>query len=805
MYSFPKEQAVDFKDIKRYPGFDWQEYLLLYPNLKKNGVNTEAKAIRHWLLNGRKEGREYSFSRWLKMAQKEMKHYPDFDWQEYVVLNSDLKHMGIETKEALICHWLLYGRKEGRVYRKNAQKAAGEGTSLLKRDEEDNKLRLHPDLLDCGLTFGKKPGSIGCAKGHKRITFPKTTKPIVSIVIPVYNQFLQTYLCLKTVANTIAGLEYEVILCDDASTGAIKNIHKFTKNLRVVRNRKNLGFLRSCNRAAGLARGEYLVFLNNDTTPRKDWLNHMVRIANADPKVGIVGARLFFPDGWLQEAGCIIFKDATGWNYGRGKDSSSPEYNYVKEVDYVSGACLMVRRSLWKTIGGFDTRYSPAYFEDTDLAFEVRKRGYKVIYQSQAEVVHYEGVSSGTDESSGVKKYQVINRAKFLKKWAKVLSKDHVVNGEKIFLSRDRSLKKKTIVVIDHYVPTFDQDAGSKCMFQYLKFFKDMGMNVKFIGDNFACQQPYTAILQQMGIEVLYGSWYQENIKNWILRNSQYIDFFFLSRPHITEKYIDDIRRNTKAKILYFGHDLHYLRLMRQFEATKDPKALEDAEKSRQLEISLCNKADVAFYPSDAEIRELEGKVKLCKRKKLPLYIFDGTDKQVYHFKERYDLLFVGSFNHPPNPDGIKWFLDEVFPKVLKKLPGVRLYVIGSNTPEWLKQYASENVHVIGWVSDEDLQGYFRKTRLLIVPLRFGAGIKGKILEAMYNGTPVVTTKVGAEGIKTTALSVAQGADDFSRRIVSLYTDRRKLVRMSLEGVKFIKQNYSKHAALKAFEGIFQF
>ena len=143
-----------------------------------------------------------------------------------------------------------------------------------------------------------------------------------------------------------------------------------------------------------------MCFLNNDTVVRGGWLEHLVITAEGDPKIGAVGAKLLYPDGRLQEAGNILWRDATGWNVGHAENPEDPRYNFLRDADYVSGAALLVRRELFERLGGFSEAYRPAYYEDADLCFGVRSLGYRVVYQPRAEVVHYEGVTSG-DERAG--------------------------------------------------------------------------------------------------------------------------------------------------------------------------------------------------------------------------------------------------------------------------------------------------------------------------------------------------------------------------------------------------------------------
>lgn len=252
--------------------------------------------------------------------------------------------------------------------------------------------------------------------------------PTASIVIPAFNHSATTDACLGAVTDTLpADFRGEILVIDDASTDDTPEMLarwvSRDARVRVIRNASNLGFLDSCNRAAEDATGEILVFLNNDTLPRPGWLPPLLRTLAEAPGAGAVGGKLLYPDGTLQEAGGIIFNDASGCNVGRGDPSPDrPAYNMLREVDYCSGALLATPRDLFLSLGGFDPRYRPAYYEDTDYCFTLWDRGYRVFYQPQSEIVHLEGVTSGTDLSAGVKSYQVVNRVRFTEKWQAALA-----------------------------------------------------------------------------------------------------------------------------------------------------------------------------------------------------------------------------------------------------------------------------------------------------------------------------------------------------------------------------------------------
>ncbi len=632
---------------------------------------------------------------------------------------------------------------------------------------------------------------------HGMVHLPKEEHPLVSIVIPVYNQIHYTYACLCSIEEHTKDVPYEVIIADDVSTDATAELSRYVENAVICRNKENQGFLGNCNQAAEAARGKYILFLNNDTQVTEGWLSSLVNLIESDPSIGMVGSKLVYPDGRLQEAGGIIWSDGSGWNYGRMDDPDKPEYNYVKDVDYISGASIMLPVSLWKQIGGFDKRYAPAYCEDADLAFEVRKAGYRVVYQPLSKVIHFEGISNGTDvNGTGLKRYQVENSKKMREKWAEEFKNQYENTGNPDpFRARERSRGKQIILVVDHYVPTFDKDAGSKCTFQYMKMFVEKGFVVKFLGDNYAHEEPYTTALEQLGIEVLYGDEYRTGIWDWLEKHGKDIAFVYLNRPHIAVKYIDFIRSHTDIKILYFGHDLHFLRETREYEITGDEEIKKSADYWRSVELSLMKKTDMAYYPSYVErdlIHDINPKIRV---KDIPLYVYETFKESLdLDFEKKEGLLFVGGFGHPPNADAVLWFVKEVFPKIREKL-AVNFYIVGSRVTDEIKalEQPGNGVVVKGFVSDEELEELYRKCRIVVVPLRYGAGIKGKVLEAMYNGAVVVTTSIGAEGIKEASdvLTVRDEADEFAEAVMELYDAPDKCRQISENTQIYMKEHFS--------------
>ncbi len=633
--------------------------------------------------------------------------------------------------------------------------------------------------------------------GKISLAFDLPEEPRVSVIIPVYNQLDFTLGCLQSIAEHKPDCSFEIIVADDCSTDDTRDVILPISGIRYIRNPENLGFIRSCNHASEHARGEFVFFLNNDTQVTAGWLDSLAAVFDQHRDAGIVGSRLLFPDGKLQEAGGIVWDDASGWNFGRLDDPEKPEFNYLKEVDYVSGAALMIRRSLLTSLGRFDERFVPAYYEDTDLAFAVRDAGYKVFMQPRSNIVHFEGVTNGTETGSGIKRYQVENQGKFLAKWQSVLARDHFPNAENLFLARDRSRFKTTVLVVDHYVPHYDRDAGSRSTWQYLQLMVNAGFNVKFIGDNFFRHEPYATELENMGIEVLCGNDYARNWQQWIIDNAPAIDVIYLQRPHISENFLPVINTlEHRPRIIYFGHDLHFLRLERQHEVERDPQLASEAAQWKQREFDIFHQVDLVYYPSKVEVSRIKQEMPEIQVKAIPLYIFEEDGSEDYDSDIRRDLLFVGGFNHTPNVDAVKWFIQKVFPQITASLPDVKLHVVGSNMPGDINDLGGGNVIMHGFLEDDQLDTLYSSIRLCVVPLRYGAGVKGKVLESMHKGVPVVTTAIGAEGIPEAEVCMCVSSiDDYGASVIRLYQDLDELNRMSNSARLLISEHYSVQAA----------
>ena len=633
--------------------------------------------------------------------------------------------------------------------------------------------------------------SIFLIKKNILLKIPYFYKPLVSIIIPVHNNFRYTYNCIFSILEAKPIIPYEIIIGDDMSKDKTKSIEKYIKNIRVHNNNEKYNFLMNCNEAAKLSKGKYVLFLNNDTKVNKEWLISLIKLIESDENIGMVGSKLINPDGTLQEAGGIVWNNGECANFGRGDNLDKPEYNYIKEVDYISGASILIRKSIWEKIGGFDKRYIPAYYEDTDLAFELRKHGYKVMYQPKSVVIHYEGISNGRDLSSGIKKFQLVNKIKFVEKWKNELK--YQKEQGNTFLSRDRRYNKR-ILVINNEIPIFNKDTESRCIFMYLNLFIEIGLQVTFISDSLEKIEPYTTILQQKGIEVLYGDWYKKNLENWMKNNLIYFKYVYLQSPKTTQKYIDFIRNYFSGKIFYFAYDLHYIRLSREYNITQNEESKKQSEMFRIIEMEIFFKVDIIYVVGNYEYQILQKQFEQKTIRNIPIFIYENQLTNVEKdFSKRKDLVFVADFLDSSNIDAVLWFSKEIYPKIVEKFPEIIWHIVGPNITDEIKKLQSRNIKIEGSLSDEDLHSLYQKCRIAVIPLRFGSGVKSKIIEAAYNQIPIVTTSIGGEGLDNSlgTFIMEDDAEKMSKLISELYMDFSELKKMSNLGKKFIETYFT--------------
>ena len=354
--------------------------------------------------------------------------------------------------------------------------------------------------------------------------------------------------------------------------------------------------------------------------------------------------------------------------------------------------------------------------------------------------------------------------------------------------------KKKKILVIDLSIPTFDTNAGNRCTFMYLKLLKELGFNVTFFAADFINREPYTSILQKNEIEVLYGDYYKKNITIWLKDNIKHYNFVYLQRPEVADKYLDIIKEHYKGKIIYFGHDLHYLRLLRKSKLINNTSIKNESEIVQKQEMEIFSKVDVIHVVGNYEEKILKDIFLHKPIRNIPIYIYYKQLSNVEKdFSKRHGIIYIGNFRHPPNIDAILWFIKDIFPLIIKKFPDIILHIVGSYIPIELKKLENKNIKFEKYLSDDNLRILYGKCRIAIAPLRYGAGVKGKLVEAAYNQIPMITTSIGGEGLDSSIGSfiIENDPNKMANLISDLYINFSKLKQMSDSGKVFIEKYFS--------------
>jgi O-antigen biosynthesis protein len=618
-------------------------------------------------------------------------------------------------------------------------------------------------------------------------------QPVVSIVVCAQRGYLPALRCLHRIAVHRPESSFEVILIDDACSDQEMRRLAAIPRLRIERNDAPIGYARCCNRAANLARGQYLHFLSDEILVHDGWLDSLLRAFELRRDCALVGPKLLLPNGRLQAAGGVVWRDGSAWHFGHGDDPSRSDYSYLRETDYCSGVAIITPKALFKRLGRFSVTDTTIHCEDVDLAFKVRASGARVYFQPGSLVSHF---PNGTASAESIGRRQLENAHAIRASWANVLDADHRPYDNGVRIARERLKPRRTVLVLDQYVPKPDRDAGSRSVWDIVTTLVADGWNVKFWPHTLWYEPGYVEGLQSLGVEVIYGAEHSDRFGELLEELGTSLAAVMINRPLVAKEYLSQVRRHSRAKVLYYGHDIHYLRLREQARVLGVRPSGEQRLMSR-LEPRIWKLSDMVLYPSDSEVAEVRSLDPRIEARQIPLLAFDrfGTPR-VGRRPERPKLLFVAGSGHRPNRDGALWLMREVMPILRQRGVEFELKVVGSNVPGEIRGFLSSDTQFIGWVSDAELDRLYQSSDLAVVPLRYGAGVKGKVAEALRWGLPLVTTPAGAQGLAglDRIVPVCTDAEQFAGEIQCMLASPAALEKMSRDMIEFAKLRFSRDA-----------
>jgi GT2 family glycosyltransferase len=632
------------------------------------------------------------------------------------------------------------------------------------------------------------------------ISFPHVTDPVVSVIIPAHNHVNVTYYALSALLVAHNKVSFEVIVVDDASTDATSRLEKIVSGIRVLHSDEPQRFIRACNAGVAQARGTYVVLLNNDTEPTLGWLDSLVDAFERFDRVGLVGSKLLYPDGTLQDAGGIIWNSGNPWNYGNGGNPWDPRFCYARQVDYLSGAAVMTTRAIWDEVGGLSRYLEPMYFEDTDLAFKIREAGYRTYFVPSSVVYHFEGTTSGTDSSSGFKRYQEINRPKFKRRWAKAYAA-FGTEGHEPDLEKDRGIVGR-ILFMDYTTPREDRDAGSYAARREIELVQSLGYKVTFLPQNLAHFGSYTQEMEQNGVEMIHAPFFL-SVQEFLEKRAAEFDAVYITRYYVAQDTIHRIRQiNPKARIILNNADLHFLRELRAAMTTEDPNRLPAVRSVREQELEVMKQADLVLSYNEVEHAVITSHTEGQARVMTCPWVVDIPD-HVPPLDGRRGLSFLGSFNHHPNGEGVRWFCSKVMS--LLDTQETRLTIYGSGMGPDIAALASDRIDPAGFV--ERIADAYDRHRIFVAPLLSGAGIKGKVLSAIAHGIPTVLSPVAAEGIGLRSghdCLIAEAPQDWAAAIRALSEDDALWTAMSQAAQDYAASRFSFEAGQAKMKAAFE-
>lgn len=613
------------------------------------------------------------------------------------------------------------------------------------------------------------------------IAFERSADPIASIIVLAWKSAPHLLNCLQTLKHAVARVPSEVVLVlNEPEADLLAEVETRVRGALVVRSRVNLGYGGGVNFGVSRSSGEYVVLLNDDTEVDVDWLETLIEAAERRPTAGAIGGTSLFFDGTIQEAGNIVWADGSTVKVGRDLPSGSAKYDYERRVDYCGGSSLLVRRDCWDRLGGMDAElYYPAYYEDTDFCLRIASElGLEVWYQPRSIIRHHESAATNSHFRGFL--FQR-NRQQFIDRWSAFLATRDAAAPEDARAVEAAAWRaagaRPRVLLIDDQVADPAIGSGYPRMMETIRQLVLDGFQLS-IFTSLVDGSHHTDEMRQLGIQVLDG--YLEAHLTEILEDAfTPFDLVLVSRPHNFERFAPVVRSiMPESPIVYDAEALFHRRIERQAALEGDlgvqVRLREEAETMRTTEAAIAREADGLISISDDEARFLSQFSTSPVLVHGPL--LGGIEPGPAGFMERADIGFVAGWGggaKSPNVDALAWFAHEVMPSVLARVPHARLVVTGMRPPMEARRFAGPSIVFLGGV--DDLKALYDSLRVAIVPMRFGAGVKIKTVEALQFGVPTVATAVGAEGVPvdvTDALLVDDDAQGFALKVAALVDEQ---------------------------------
>ncbi|MFA6959418.1 MAG: glycosyltransferase [Opitutaceae bacterium] len=605
---------------------------------------------------------------------------------------------------------------------------------------------------------------------------PYSERPTISILIVVWNQAELTLACLRSLQGAVAGIDAEILIADNASTDQSPLLWDVISGVRIFRHAHNQGFLLAAGGLAREARGDHLLFLNNDTTLEHDSIGRALASLHRRPGIGAVGARVLLPHGVVQEAGNTIWNDGSCSGYGRGRSPDDPGVLDWKYTDYVSGVFLLTRRADFIRLGGFDERLAPAYCEDVDYCIKLWRDGLAVVCDPAVVVHHYEFGSSATPEAAIALQRRNIGILHQLHGDWLASQPAWDAGGIETRFCRD-SAYRGHVLVVDDRVPDFYTGAGAPRAVALFEALLALNWKITFY-PTAGCRIPSKWFQDRFGSEIrVIHAADREVFAKWLELYRDTFDTVFISRVHNMEAlgglFTDVSQADRRIRVIYDAEAICALRDIVAARIGGSPLNEDKCLRMVTAELALAADADLICAVSGGEAECFHDHYAGQKPVEVLAHTLGPRPVFKAEFAERSGLLFVGRLSeaNSPNVDSILWFMREVYPLLAGEIGGpIRIIGDPSALPADVRRLP--NVQLLGPV--DDLAPYYEQARVFIAPTRFAAGIPLKVIEAARHNLPVVCTSLLAGQLEWRhehEVLVADTAEEFARECIRLHGD----------------------------------
>ncbi|HBN76331.1 MAG TPA: glycosyl transferase family 2 [Planctomycetaceae bacterium] len=634
-----------------------------------------------------------------------------------------------------------------------------------------------------------------------KLVFDAPDKPVVSIILVLYNRAELTFQCLQSILANVQ-TSFEVVIYDNGSTDLTNSLLDRLDNVVTIRGDKNVGYVQAVNRAVEASQGTYTLLLNNDTQLTSRAIETGIEDLESDPGIGGVGARLILPNGTLQEAGSMIWSDGSTLGYSRGKHVEFYEAMFMRTVDYCSAAFWLMRRTDFDRFHGFDEGFSPAYYEEVDLASRMNQAGLRQVYDPRIVVLHYEFASSKSSDAAI--KLQVAHRSRFVSRNRAYLSQQLEKSPENILQARTPNDKNRRVLFIEDQIPHSELGSGFPRSNLMVHSLVELGYEVTlFVMTN--NQEDWNSAYRDLprNVEIVQGI-SCPSLVDFLNERQQHYGALIISRPHNMEKLNailaeqPDILSGTK--IIYDAEAIFTIREIERLRLSGVDVSNEQKLKMLREELQIVGKADVVLAVS-------AGEAKLFRDQGKEVHVLShalSTVKIIPDVADRKGLLFVGAVHDTgsPNAKSLVWLCEEILPAIENQSGNFPQMTIAGMMLDQTQEYCrSKRCEVLGRV--EDLSEIYHSARAFVAPTQFAAGIPLKIIEAAAHGVPVIATSVLANQLGWSherELLVADTPAEFANCCLRLQQEDDLWYAIQQEALQAVERDYSANAILKTLQ-----